>query len=216
MMAGPRQAKTGGRKPGVPNVVSTARVERAVAAGRKMPPDELLRNAENCRAMAARFAPKRMNEDTKEREDNPAYSPKDYHDWLAAERAALTAAAPYYAPRLTAIALQTSQLDRDKEARADPRPGRFASGPLVRQPILATGAGRPCDYQGGPLGPSTWAAVGRGGLCAFPTIWRWGQRKRAASPQPMPTIACRRQRHAAHPVVRPANGWRLRRAGLRP
>jgi hypothetical protein len=121
MMAGPRQAKTGGRKPGVPNVVATARVERAVAAGRKMPPDELLRNAENCRAMAARFGPKRINEKTKKREDNPGYSPKDYHDWLAAERAALTAAAPYYAPRLTAIAMQTSQLDRDKEARADPR-----------------------------------------------------------------------------------------------
>jgi hypothetical protein len=105
----------------VPNKASTARIERAVAEGRKMPPDELLRNAENCKAMAARFAPMRTNQKTKKKEDNPAYSPKDYHDWLAAERAALTAAAPYYAPRLTAIALGTTQLDKDKEARADPR-----------------------------------------------------------------------------------------------
>ena len=42
-----------GRKRGVPNKFSIARAERAIAEGRKQPPEELLRNAENCRAMAA-------------------------------------------------------------------------------------------------------------------------------------------------------------------
>jgi hypothetical protein len=119
-MANPHPV-TKGRKRGVPNKFSIARVERAIAEGRKQPVEELLRNAENCRAMATHFAPMRMNADTGQREVNPDHNPKDYHDWLAAERAALTAAAPYYAPRLTAVALQTAQLDKDKELRGDPR-----------------------------------------------------------------------------------------------
>jgi hypothetical protein len=53
--------------------------------------------------------------------DNPDHVEERYRDWLAAERDALKAAAPYYAPRLTAIALHTSQLDKDKEMRGDPR-----------------------------------------------------------------------------------------------
>jgi len=111
----------GGRKRGVPNKFSIARVERAIAEGRKQPPEELLRNAENCRAMAARYAPMQTNADTKQPEPNKGHDEERYGFWLAQERDALKAAAPYYAPRLTAIALQTSQLDRDKEARADPR-----------------------------------------------------------------------------------------------
>jgi hypothetical protein len=112
---------TKGRKRGVPNKFSIARVERAIAEGRKQPPEELLRNAENCRAMAVYFAPMRANADTGQREPNPNHNPKDYFDWLAAERDALGRAAPYYAPRLMAMAVQTATLDRDKEARADPR-----------------------------------------------------------------------------------------------
>jgi hypothetical protein len=105
----------------VPNKVSTARVERAVSEGKKLPPDELLRNAEDCRAMAARYAPMRTSSDTEQRERNPEHNEERYSHWLAAERDALKAAAPYYAPRLSAIALGTAHLDKDKEMRGDPR-----------------------------------------------------------------------------------------------
>jgi hypothetical protein len=119
-MANPHPV-TKGRKRGVPNKFSIARVERAEAAGRKLPPDELLRNAEDCRAEMMRCAPFRANRDTGKPEANPDYNAEEYRRWLADERDALKAAAPYYAPRLMAMAVQTSQLDRDKEARADPR-----------------------------------------------------------------------------------------------
>ena len=119
-MANPHPV-TKGRKRGVPNKFSIARVERAIAEGRKMPPDELLCNAEKCRAMVVHFAPMRVNADTGQMEVNPDHNLKDYRDWLADERDALKAAAPYYAPRLMAMAVQTATLDRDKEARADPR-----------------------------------------------------------------------------------------------
>ena len=69
-MANPHPV-TKGRKRGVPNKFSIARVERAIAEGRKQPPEELLRNAENCRAMAARYAPMWTNQDTKQPEANP-------------------------------------------------------------------------------------------------------------------------------------------------
>ena len=119
-MANPHPV-TKGRKRGVPNKFSIARVERAIAEGRKQPPEELLRNAEDCRAMVAFFAPRRVNPTTGEHEPNPNHNPKDYRDWLADERDALGRAAPYYAPRLSAVALQPLQLDKDKELRGDPR-----------------------------------------------------------------------------------------------
>jgi hypothetical protein len=36
---------------GKPSKLSTTRVARAIAEGKKLPPEELLRNADNCRAM---------------------------------------------------------------------------------------------------------------------------------------------------------------------
>jgi hypothetical protein len=71
--------------------------------------------------MAARFAPMRVNQATKKAETNPKHDPEQYGYWLAAERDALKAAAPYYAPRLTAIALQTTTLDKGEDHRGDPR-----------------------------------------------------------------------------------------------
>ena len=112
---------TKGRKRGVPNKFSIARVERAIAEGRKQPPDELLRNAEDCRAEALRYAPMRAIAGTDQRERNPEHNEERYSHWLAAERDALKAAAPYYAPRLMAMAVQTAQRDKDKELRGDPR-----------------------------------------------------------------------------------------------
>ena len=41
-----------GRTKGVPNKFSVVRAERVEAAGKKLPPDEMLRNAEDCTAMA--------------------------------------------------------------------------------------------------------------------------------------------------------------------
>jgi hypothetical protein len=118
-MANPRPSVKG-RTRGVPNRVSTARVERVLAEGRKLPPDELLRNAEDCREQAARYAPLRMNRDTEQCEANPDYNDGDYHRWLAAERDALKAAAPYYAPRLVAMAIQNN-LQVDEDDHGDPR-----------------------------------------------------------------------------------------------
>ena len=53
-----------GRNRGVPNKFSVVRAERVEAAGKKLPPDELLRNAEDCRAMAGRYAPMRTDKTT--------------------------------------------------------------------------------------------------------------------------------------------------------
>jgi hypothetical protein len=108
------------RKPGVPNKASSARIGRALADGRKLPPEELLRNAEDCRAMVALYAPSRMNMDTGLREANPRHNEDDYDRWLAAERDALKAAAPYYAPRLMAVAVKSMQ-DVAEQDHADPR-----------------------------------------------------------------------------------------------
>jgi hypothetical protein len=119
-MANPHPV-THGRKIGVPNKFSIARAERVIAEGEKLPPDELLRNAKNCRTMAEVYAPTRTNTDTNEVVVNPQHNEERYSHWLAAERDALGRAAPYFCPRLTAVALQTGQLDKDKEARADPR-----------------------------------------------------------------------------------------------
>lgn len=109
------------RKPGVPNKASSSRINRALEAGRALPPEELLRNAEDCRAQVARYAPSRMNMDTGLREANPHYNDEDYDRWLAAERDALKAAAPYYAPRLMAVAVKTMQDVDGRQDHADPR-----------------------------------------------------------------------------------------------
>lgn len=142
------------RKAGTPNKVSTARVERALAAGRKLPPDELLRNAEDCRAQVARFAPSRLDMSTGLREANPNYDGELYRNWLADERDALKAAAPYYAPRLMAVAVKTMQ-DEDKDEHGDPRQvmweiykqmrerGEIGMKVIAPPPAKANGGGQP-------------------------------------------------------------------------
>jgi hypothetical protein len=93
--------RRGGRKPNTPNKLSTARVAEARAQGKKLPPENLLLIAENSMAMAARYEP-----GTKEK-PNENYDEERYAFWLSAAREANKAAAPYYAPRLHAIAVQT-------------------------------------------------------------------------------------------------------------
>ena len=111
----------GGRVKGTPNRLAATRLERAEREGRKLPPDELLRNAEDCRARVAYFAPSRMNMDTGQREANPNHDLEEYRRWLADERDALKAAAPYYAPRLMAVAVKTMQDVDGQQDHADPR-----------------------------------------------------------------------------------------------
>jgi hypothetical protein len=110
-----------GRTVGVPNKFSSERAAAVEREGKRLPPANLLIIAENCLAMAARYAPMWTNADTKQPEANPKHNEERYGYWLAQERDALKAAAPYYAPRLSAIALQPLQLEKDKELRADPR-----------------------------------------------------------------------------------------------
>jgi hypothetical protein len=93
------------------------RVAEAKAQGKKLPPENLLIIAENSMAMAARYEP-----GTKEK-PNENYDEERYAFWLSAAREANKAAAPYYAPRLHAIAVQTvpSIEGKGEESRVDPR-----------------------------------------------------------------------------------------------
>jgi hypothetical protein len=54
-MANPKPV--GRRKAGVPNKVNTARVERAVREGKRLPPEDLLLVADNSMAIAAHYQP---------------------------------------------------------------------------------------------------------------------------------------------------------------
>jgi hypothetical protein len=71
--------------------------------------------------MVVHFAPMRANADTGQMEVNPDHNLEDYRKWLADHRDAAGRAAPFYSPRLMAMAVQTAQLDKDKELRGDPR-----------------------------------------------------------------------------------------------
>jgi hypothetical protein len=53
------RSPVGRRTAGIPNKVNSARVERALREGKRLPPEELLRNADNCRSMALRYHPMR-------------------------------------------------------------------------------------------------------------------------------------------------------------
>jgi hypothetical protein len=93
-----------GRKRGVPNKVSTSRVERALAQGKKLPPENLLLLAEEQLAMAAHYRPQITDESTGEKKPNPDFVEERYDHWLMRARETLTAAAPYYAPKLHVLA----------------------------------------------------------------------------------------------------------------
>ena len=79
-----------------PNKYSSARVARALAEGRRLPPEDLLTLAGNAMAMAARYQPQRENKDTKQMEKNPDFKEERYAYWMREARESLKAAAPYY------------------------------------------------------------------------------------------------------------------------
>jgi hypothetical protein len=109
-----------GRKRGVPNKASIARIERIERQGRKLPPENLLLVADLAMGMARRYQPEVTDPATGGKRPNPNFIEERYAFWLGQSREALKAAAPYYAPRLTAIAVQTN-VRVDEDDHADPR-----------------------------------------------------------------------------------------------
>jgi hypothetical protein len=117
---GPRPGA--GRKPGQPNRQSALRVAEAIRQGRRLPHEALMLIAENSLAMAARFQPEITDRETGDKRANPEHDPKEYAGWLAAAREAYRDAAPYYAPKLHALAVAASvTVEDDPEDRVDPR-----------------------------------------------------------------------------------------------
>src|SRR4030088_618336 len=114
--------RRGGRHAGVPNKFGEQRALEVERAGKRLPPANLRIIAENSMAMAARYQPELVNPETKERSVNPRHNEERYAFWLAAAREANKAAAPYYAPRLHAIAVQTVPgIEGKDDGRIDPR-----------------------------------------------------------------------------------------------
>jgi hypothetical protein len=122
MPAGARKGeRRGGRAKGTPNKFGALRVQEAIQQGKLLPHAALMLIAERSLAMAARFQPERTNEETKEREPNPEHDPQKYGHWLAAAREAYNSAAPYYAPKLAAVAHSGDIAVIGAEDRLDPR-----------------------------------------------------------------------------------------------
>jgi hypothetical protein len=71
--------------------------------------------------MALRFHPMRTVEGSNELVANPDFNAERYSHWLAMEREALKAAAPYYSPRLHAIAVAATPVAVEQLERPDPR-----------------------------------------------------------------------------------------------
>jgi hypothetical protein len=125
-----------------PNKASTSRIERAVQQGRCLPHDALLLIAERALATAARFQP------STEEKPNPEADIKEFAFWLDRAREAYHNAAPYYAPRLAAIAVASNA--ELEEHNVDPRElmwqtylGMRRRGELAQKTIEATKLSEP-------------------------------------------------------------------------
>jgi hypothetical protein len=82
-----------GRKRGVPNKASTARIERVERQGRKLPPENLLLVADLALGMAGRYQPEVTDPATGGKRPNPDFVEERYAFWLGQSREALKAAA---------------------------------------------------------------------------------------------------------------------------
>jgi hypothetical protein len=109
-----------GRKRGVRNKASIARIERVELQGRKLPPENLLLVADLSMGMAGRYQPEITDPVTGGKGPNPNFVEERYAFWLGESREALKAAAPYYAPWLTAVAIQNN-MQVEEQGHADPR-----------------------------------------------------------------------------------------------
>jgi hypothetical protein len=83
-----------GRKPGAVARFSSARLERAIQEGKRLPPEQLLGLAEEAMAMVERYRPIAGKKPNEER----------YAFWMGQAGEFLKAAAPYYAPKLHVLA----------------------------------------------------------------------------------------------------------------
>jgi hypothetical protein len=111
--------------------MSAARVQKALQESKRLPPEDLLLVAEKSMAMVAHYEP-----GTPEK-PNPFENEERYAYWLAQAREALKVAAPYYAPKLHAIAYAPMQTDEDKAKRVDPRVVMFEHGNAAARRIGA-------------------------------------------------------------------------------
>jgi hypothetical protein len=106
-----------------PNKASSARIDRALAQGKRLPPEDMLFLAEIYAGMASRYQPMGMasryqpmntNPDTGVRTPNKKHNEERYAFWLDRWGDMLAKAAPYYAPRLMAMAVQSQVQIDDK------------------------------------------------------------------------------------------------------
>jgi hypothetical protein len=119
-MGGPNH-KTGGRKKGTVNKFSSARLERLQIQGRKRPDEELVDLFYYCRGQAARFQAEILDEKTGERKTNPKADIVEHGKWIDRAREVARDAAPYYAPKLAAVAFAGKIPGTEAEDRVDPR-----------------------------------------------------------------------------------------------
>jgi hypothetical protein len=102
-MANPHPSPASRRKRGTPNKASSARIERALTEGKRLPPEDLLALAGRQMAMVERYQPEITN-DKGEKVPNEHYNEERYDHWMTRARETLAAAAPYYAPKLHMMA----------------------------------------------------------------------------------------------------------------
>jgi hypothetical protein len=123
--------KNGGARPGAgrpagkPNRQSALRVQEAVQQGRRLPHEALMLIAERALAMAARFQPE-LTQDDGTKADNPRHDPREFAAWLNQAREAYNNAAPYYAPKLAAVAA-IAKIDDPAISTSDAK-ARFLQG----------------------------------------------------------------------------------------
>jgi hypothetical protein len=135
--------RRGGRAVGTPNKFGEQRAVAVERSGKKLPPANLLAIAEDCMAMVEHYRPGAKN------------NPKDeerYAFWLDRSREALSAAAPYYSPKLHAIAMAKPVDIDDKVGRVDPREQMWQTykamrerGEIAMKTIGSTGNGASPD-----------------------------------------------------------------------
>jgi hypothetical protein len=122
MPSGSRKGeRRGGRQKATPNKLNAMRVERVERQGRILPPEDMLRAADRALDMVEHYQPEVTDPATGGKGPNPNFIEERYAVWLGRWIEALKAAAPYYAPRLMAMAIQGSLQVEDKEEHADPR-----------------------------------------------------------------------------------------------
>jgi len=83
--------------------------------------------------MAARFQPDVTDPATGERRANPQFNEERYAFWLDRSREALRDAAPYYSPKLHAIAIAKPPSEDDKLGRVDPREQMWQTYKAMRE-----------------------------------------------------------------------------------